>query len=78
MSNWRGCRQPEAGWTNLHAGDDAESDALTEELIAAGPAPVIDLSQAVVAIMPQWVRYYDFGAGRMPRFLQDLTERNQS
>lgn len=27
---------------------------------------------ARIAITPQWVRYYDFGAGRMPRFLQDL------
>jgi hypothetical protein len=25
-----------------------------------------------------WVRYYDFGAGRLPRFLQDLAERNRS
>jgi hypothetical protein len=24
------------------------------------------------------VRYYDFGAGRMPRFLQELAEQNQS
>jgi pyridoxamine 5'-phosphate oxidase-like protein len=34
--------------------------------------------QARIAITPQWLRYYDFGAGRMPRFLQDLAERNQS
>lgn len=33
--------------------------------------------QARIAITPQWVRYYDFGAGRMPRFLQDLARRNQ-
>lgn len=25
-----------------------------------------------------WARYYDFHAGRMPRFLQDLAERNPS
>src|SRR6201992_2363970 len=31
--------------------------------------------QARIAITPQWVRYYDFGAGRMPRFLQDLADR---
>ena len=31
--------------------------------------------QARIAITPQWVRYYDFGAGRLPRFLQDLAER---
>jgi Pyridoxamine 5'-phosphate oxidase len=33
---------------------------------------------ARIAITPHWVRYYDFGAGRLPRFLQDLAERNQS
>jgi hypothetical protein len=25
-----------------------------------------------------WLRYYDFGAGRMPRFLQEPAERNRS
>jgi hypothetical protein len=34
--------------------------------------------QARIAITPQWVRYYDFGAGRVPRFLRDLAERDQS
>ena len=33
---------------------------------------------ARIAITPRWVRYYDFGAGRMPRFLQELADRNQS
>jgi hypothetical protein len=33
---------------------------------------------ARIAITPHWARYYDFGAGRMPRFLQDLAERNRS
>jgi hypothetical protein len=32
---------------------------------------------ARIAIAPQWVRYYDFGAGRMPRFLQELAERDR-
>jgi hypothetical protein len=32
---------------------------------------------ARIAITPTWARYYDFGAGRMPRFLQDLAEQNQ-
>jgi len=30
---------------------------------------------ARIAITPRWVRYYDFGAGRFPRFLQELAER---
>ena len=33
---------------------------------------------ARIAITPRWVRYYDFGAGRMPRFLQELAEQNKS
>ncbi|MGZ4786470.1 MAG: pyridoxamine 5'-phosphate oxidase family protein [Acidimicrobiales bacterium] len=33
---------------------------------------------ARIAITPHWVRYYDFGVGRMPRFLQELAEKNQS
>jgi hypothetical protein len=27
---------------------------------------------ARIAIAPTWVRYYDFGGGRLPQFLQDL------
>ena len=30
---------------------------------------------ARIAITPTWVRFYDFGAGRMPRFLQDLAAK---
>jgi hypothetical protein len=33
---------------------------------------------ARIAIVPSWVRFYDFGAGRMPKFLQELAERNLS
>jgi Pyridoxamine 5'-phosphate oxidase len=33
---------------------------------------------ARIAITPGWVRYYDFGAGRMPRFLQELAEQDRS
>ena len=32
---------------------------------------------ARIAITPTWVRFYDFGAGRMPRFLQELATRSQ-
>jgi len=32
---------------------------------------------ARIAITPHWVRYFDFGAGRLPRFLQDLVDRNR-
>jgi hypothetical protein len=33
---------------------------------------------ARIAITPHWVGYHDFGARRMPRFLQESAERNQS
>src|SRR3954468_17322092 len=32
---------------------------------------------ARIAITPTWVRFYDFGAGRIPRFLQELAARSQ-
>jgi hypothetical protein len=32
---------------------------------------------ARIAITPHWVRYWDFGAGRMPRFLQELAKQNR-
>lgn len=28
-----------------------------------------------IAIVPTWVRFYDFGAGRLPRTLQELVEK---
>jgi Pyridoxamine 5'-phosphate oxidase len=33
---------------------------------------------ARIAITPRWVRFYDFGAGRMPGFLQELVAKSQS
>jgi hypothetical protein len=33
---------------------------------------------ARIAILPSWVRFYDFGAGRMPTFLKELAERHAS
>jgi nitroimidazol reductase NimA-like FMN-containing flavoprotein (pyridoxamine 5'-phosphate oxidase superfamily) len=31
---------------------------------------------ARIAITPRWARYYDFGAGRVPKFLRELAERS--
>ena len=31
---------------------------------------------ARISIRPTWVRFYDFGAGRMPKFLQELAEKS--
>ena len=33
---------------------------------------------ARIAITPSWARFYDFGAGRMPRFLKELVEKSQT
>jgi nitroimidazol reductase NimA-like FMN-containing flavoprotein (pyridoxamine 5'-phosphate oxidase superfamily) len=52
---------------------DAEAAAEFEENVRG----MYD-QMARIAITPRWVRYYDFGAGRMPRFLQELAEQNQS
>lgn len=32
---------------------------------------------ARIGVVPTWARFYDFGAGRMPKFLQELTERSR-
>jgi hypothetical protein len=32
---------------------------------------------ARIAILPTWARFYDFGVGRMPHFLQELAARSQ-
>jgi nitroimidazol reductase NimA-like FMN-containing flavoprotein (pyridoxamine 5'-phosphate oxidase superfamily) len=34
--------------------------------------------QARIAITPDWVRFWDFGAGRMPHFLQELADRTRT
>lgn len=33
---------------------------------------------ARIALVPTWARYWDFGSGRMPRFLQELADRADS
>jgi hypothetical protein len=33
---------------------------------------------ARIAITPTWARFYDFGTGRVPRYLQELAERSRS
>jgi hypothetical protein len=49
---------------------DAEAAAAFEQQVRG----MYD-QMARIAITPTWARYYDFGAGRMPRFLQELVER---
>jgi hypothetical protein len=52
---------------------DAEAAAAFEQNVRAMYGQM-----ARIAITPHWVRFYDFGAGRMPRFLQELAEQQQS
>jgi hypothetical protein len=33
---------------------------------------------ARIAITPTWARFYDFGTGRVPRYLQELAGRSRS
>lgn len=65
-------------------------DGLVDEYVAAarksmGPKAAAEFEencrelydqQARIAITPTWVRFYDFGTGRIPRFLQDLAARS--
>ena len=51
---------------------DAEAAAAFEESCRKMYARM-----ARIAITPSWVRFYDFGAGRMPRFLKDLADQAQ-
>jgi len=32
---------------------------------------------ARIAVRPTWLRFYDYGSGRMPRFLQELAAKQQ-
>ncbi len=35
-------------------------------------------SMTRISVEPDWARFYDFGAGRMPQFLVDLAQQSQS
>ena len=58
-------------WAQNSAASDAACPLISN-------VPEMYGQMARIAITPDWVRYYDFGAGRMPRFLQDLAERHQT
>ena len=65
-------------------------DGVVEEYLAAArismdPDVVAEFEQQVramyaqmarIAITPNWARFYDFGVGRVPRFLRELAERH--
>ena len=75
------------------AGDPALTSALRSVLLAGQDGDSIPPEAAAafeencrkmyaqmarIAITPSWVRFYDFGAGRMPRFLKDLADQAQN
>lgn len=45
------------------------AEAMAEFEVSAGE---VYERMARIRVVPRWARYYDFGAGRMPRFLRDL------
>ncbi|MEV6850161.1 hypothetical protein [Actinoplanes sp. NPDC051411] len=53
--------------------------ALTKEMFGVKPTrncrAMYD-QMARIAVEPQWVRFYDFGAGRMPHFLAELAKKS--
>ena len=66
-------------------------DGVVPEYLAAarrsiGPDALVQFEENVrrmydqmarIAIAPTWARFYDFAAGRRPRFLQELAEKSQ-
>jgi nitroimidazol reductase NimA-like FMN-containing flavoprotein (pyridoxamine 5'-phosphate oxidase superfamily) len=70
--------------------DTADTSATAKALLIRGIATVDAQRQAFeaqvrqtyermarIAIKPQWARFYDFGAGRLPTFLSKLVEEAQ-
>ena len=49
-------------------------DAETAEQFVEQCRKTYTQGMARIAITPSWARFYDFGAGRLPRFLQELVE----
>ncbi len=49
-------------------------DAETAERFVEQCRKTYTQGMARIAITPSWARFYDFGAGRLPRFLQELVE----
>ena len=58
-------------------GNTGSGEQVRCDRVRVRPGGMYD-QMARVAITPRWVRFQDFGAGRMPRFLQELAEQNQS
>jgi nitroimidazol reductase NimA-like FMN-containing flavoprotein (pyridoxamine 5'-phosphate oxidase superfamily) len=55
-----------AAWKQMEPAEAAEFERQVKEMYD---------QQARIAITPEWVRFWDFGAGRLPHFLQELADR---
>jgi hypothetical protein len=75
------------GETNVEIVDGVVPEYLSAARKTMGAEAAAEFEQNVrrmydqmarIAITPRWARFYDFGAGRMPRFLQELAEQSQS
>lgn len=54
------------------SGKETDGDAAAEfERAVRATYP----QMARITIRPQWARYYDFGAGRLPKFLSELVDK---
>ena len=75
------------GRADVEIVDGVVEEYLAMARISMAPDAVAGFEQAVrglydrmarIAITPTWARFYDYGAGRLPRFLQELVERSQA
>jgi hypothetical protein len=75
------------GCAGIEIVDGVAEEYLAMARITMAPAAAAEFEQAVrgmyeqmarIAITPTWARFYDFGAGRMPRFLEELAARSHA
>ena len=74
------------GRASVEIVDGVVEEYLAMARISMDPDAAAEFEQAVrgmyeqmarISITLTWARFYDFGAGRMPRFLQELAERSR-
>jgi nitroimidazol reductase NimA-like FMN-containing flavoprotein (pyridoxamine 5'-phosphate oxidase superfamily) len=74
------------GWANVEIVDGLVPEYLAAARKSMGAEAAAEFEKncrqmydqmARIAVVPSWVRFYDFGTGRVPKFLQDLAQRNR-
>lgn len=75
------------GRASIEIVDGVVPEYLAASRISMDPDAAAGFEQAVrgmydrmarIAVTPTWARFYDYGAGRMPRFLQELAARRRT